>query len=204
MRKLRVAKKRTETQEQIQVVKYVDELKKGIDIDCYHIPNEGRRDIRTGAINKMKGVRKGIPDLHFPIARGIFHSLYMEMKSVDDAKVSLHQLKWFEVLANWGNCVVFCYGAEEAFKVIHQYFNGKQSLHVFIDYINQLNSRDTDKKYMLVSRCCKSVVQVVENIETSYYICCICKQACDTVLAFDLNTTEVKNDEYLAAGCCSF
>ena len=47
----------------------------------YHIPNEGIRKPHTGARLKTVGLKSGVPDLCIPVARGPYHSLYIEMKA---------------------------------------------------------------------------------------------------------------------------
>ena len=39
----------------------------------YHIPNEGKRDPRTGYRMKIEGLSPGVPDLCLPVARGGKH-----------------------------------------------------------------------------------------------------------------------------------
>ena len=47
----------------------------------HHIPNGGNRDVVEARHLKQQGVKKGVPDLHLPVARGSYHSLYIEMKA---------------------------------------------------------------------------------------------------------------------------
>lgn len=46
----------------------------------YHIPNGGARSKPEAARFKAMGVKKGVPDIHLPVARGQHHSLYIELK----------------------------------------------------------------------------------------------------------------------------
>lgn len=46
----------------------------------YAIPNGGYRPGRGGATMKSEGVKDGMPDLHFPLARRGYNSLYVELK----------------------------------------------------------------------------------------------------------------------------
>ena len=47
----------------------------------YHIPNERKCTPQQGARLKRMGVKSGVPDLHLPVARGVYHGLYLEMKT---------------------------------------------------------------------------------------------------------------------------
>ena len=59
----------------------------------YHIPNGGSRH-RIEAIHlKQQGVKAGVPDLHLPVARGGYHSLYIEMK-VKGNRPTPKQIHW--------------------------------------------------------------------------------------------------------------
>lgn len=103
---------------------------------AYHIPNGGSRGdtARSRAIEggKMKGegVKAGVPDVHWPIARGGFHSLYIEMKrpSVKPKSdksprgTSLEQDLWIEALTAEGHCVAVCYSWTEAMEVFNWYY----------------------------------------------------------------------------------
>ena len=41
----------------------------------YHIPNEGKRSVVNGANLKKAGLKKGVPDLCLPVARGADQAL---------------------------------------------------------------------------------------------------------------------------------
>lgn len=87
----------------------------------YHIPNGGLRDIQTGARLKKEGVKPGMPDYHLPVARGGYHSLYIEMKIIEGGKLSDVQEKVITQLLKYGNKVVVCYGWEQAKKAVLDY-----------------------------------------------------------------------------------
>lgn len=90
----------------------------------YHIPNGGRRDARTGAMMKRQGVKAGVPDLHLPVARGGYHSLYIELKTTK-GKTRESQDEWIKALNEQGNLAVVCHGAEEAIATIKLYLEKK-------------------------------------------------------------------------------
>jgi VRR-NUC domain len=48
---------------------------------AYAIPNGGQRNAVVAAKLKAEGVRKGVLDVHLPLARGGAHGLYIEHKA---------------------------------------------------------------------------------------------------------------------------
>lgn len=106
----------SEHDEQVAVVEYCD--LKGIPV--YHIPNEARRSPRTAARLKAEGMRPGVPDLCIPVARGDYHSLYIEMKATG-GKPTEEQVRWIWRLREEGMCAYVCVGAESAIALIDLY-----------------------------------------------------------------------------------
>ncbi len=114
----------TEAQEQSTVMKWslsvrgrYPELKL-----LFHIPNGGKRDPIEAKHLQQQGVKKGVPDLCLPVARGKYHSLYIEMKT-ETGKTSPEQDWWIEELTAQGNFVEVCHGFESAIKVLEWYLN---------------------------------------------------------------------------------
>lgn len=87
----------------------------------YHIPNEGYRSPVTGARMKSEGMRKGVPDICLPIARGKYNALYIELKRTVGGRVSDDQRAWIDLLNAAGNRAVVCRGWEEAAREITRY-----------------------------------------------------------------------------------
>lgn len=86
----------------------------------HHIPNGGSRD-KIEAVNlKRQGVKRGVPDLHLPVARGIYHSLYIELKT-EKGKTTPEQDWWIEELSMQGNLCKVCRGWDSARQVIEYY-----------------------------------------------------------------------------------
>lgn len=79
----------------------------------YHIPNERKCTPQQGARLKRMGVKSGVPDLHLPVARGVYHGLYLEMKT-EKGRVSANQTWWLERLRENGCCCVVCRCWEDA------------------------------------------------------------------------------------------
>lgn len=87
----------------------------------YHIPNEGQRDPRVGARMRAEGLRKGVPDLCLPVARGGCHGLYIELKRTRGGRVEPEQAAWIEWLLSQGYAACVCRGWEAAAKEIMAY-----------------------------------------------------------------------------------
>lgn len=94
----------------------------------YHIPNGGQRNTAEAARLKCEGVKAGVPDIHLPVARGRYHSLYIEMKYGKN-KPTEKQKEWLSKLALQGNFTAVCYGWESAAKLITDYLNLKETIH---------------------------------------------------------------------------
>jgi hypothetical protein len=86
----------------------------------FSIPNGGKRNIRTAINLKMEGVKAGVPDIFFPVARKGFHGLFLEMK-IKGGKVSDNQKIWHEKLENQFYLVKVVFGFEEAKNTILDY-----------------------------------------------------------------------------------
>lgn len=88
----------------------------------HHIPNGGSRDAIEGRHLKQQGVKPGVPDLHLPVARGPYHSLYIEMKT-EKGRTSDVQEWWIEFLTAQGNFVEVCHGWETAVATLERYLS---------------------------------------------------------------------------------
>lgn len=91
----------------------------------YHIPNEGMRSRATGARMQAEGLRKGVPDLCLPVARGGYHGLYIELKRQRGGVLSHEQAEWIDRLTHEGYMAVCCHGWEKAAETITKYLEGK-------------------------------------------------------------------------------
>ncbi len=88
----------------------------------YAIPNGGYRPIATAKKMKKEGVRRGIPDLHLPVARGEYLTLYIETKT-QDGKVSDAQITMHALLRALGHCVIVPRTFEEFQSGVTEYLN---------------------------------------------------------------------------------
>lgn len=118
-------KLRTESDEQREVINFCRSMADyGIEeYDLiFHIPNEGKRTERNGARLKKEGLKKGIPDLFLPVARGKFHGLFIEMKKAG-GKTSIEQKHWIAKLRKQGYLVEVC-DSVKAIDLIKSYIEG--------------------------------------------------------------------------------
>ena len=106
----------SESDEQRAVIEYCDAR----NIPVFHIPNGGYRNKGEAARLKAQGVRPGVPDLCIPVARGGFHSLYIEMK-VRGGRTRKSQAEWLWRLRDEGMCAWVCVGAGDAIALIEKY-----------------------------------------------------------------------------------
>lgn len=86
----------------------------------FAVPNGGYRPMTTAAQLKAEGVRSGVPDCCLPVARGRFHSLWIEMKRKPNT-TSDAQRAWLDALRRYGHCAVVCWSANEAINSIISY-----------------------------------------------------------------------------------
>lgn len=87
----------------------------------YHIPNGGYRKPSEAARFKAEGVKAGVPDLCLPVAKGIYHGLYIELKRQRNGKVSDNQTTWINALTEQGYAVCVAHGWVEAAEVLTRY-----------------------------------------------------------------------------------
>lgn len=106
----------TEAAEQEAVIAYCD-IKQ---IPVVHIANEGKRSARYGAALKRLGMRRGFPDLFFPMANSSYHGLFIEMK-YGKGRLSAEQKEWIALLSENGYACQVCYSCSEAIRVIENY-----------------------------------------------------------------------------------
>jgi hypothetical protein len=93
----------------------------------YAIPNGGARNPVTGAQLKAEGVKAGMPDVHLPVPRGPWASLYLEIKA-EKGTLKPHQRELCERLARAGNRVAVCWGWEAAQRTILDYLSHQKPM----------------------------------------------------------------------------
>lgn len=93
----------------------------------FHVPNEGKRSVYSGAELKRAGLKKGVPDVMLPVARKGYHGLAIEMKTGKNNPTE-EQKKWLTGLAGEGWLCYVCRGYEAAATVLGDYMDIKISL----------------------------------------------------------------------------
>lgn len=87
----------------------------------FAVPNGGKRDAVTGARLKAEGVKRGVPDVWLPVARGRWHGLVIELKPEESGQASKEQREWIQKLLEQGFYATVARGAEGAKRVIVEY-----------------------------------------------------------------------------------
>lgn len=76
----------------------------------FHVPNGGHRHPTQGALMKLLGVKRGVPDLCLPVPAAGHHGLWIEMKPLAGGVVSDDQKRWHASLTANGYRVEVCRG----------------------------------------------------------------------------------------------
>jgi hypothetical protein len=111
---------KTEDDEQAALFQYASYQKEIEWTLLFAIPNGGYRKIKTGIQLKRTGLKPGIPDIFLPVGRGIYHGLFIEMKS-EKGTVRKNQKEWHDALRTQGYKVEVCRGCDQAIKEIQEY-----------------------------------------------------------------------------------
>jgi hypothetical protein len=115
----------TEAQEQSALLHRIELVKKTYpDLQLiYAVPNGGARDV-IGAVNlKDQGVKKGVPDLVLPVARGGYHGWYGELKRKTQGQLSDEQRDWLRCLCAQGYWATWHRGADEMWNDLMWYLS---------------------------------------------------------------------------------
>jgi hypothetical protein len=75
----------------------------------FHVPNGGHRHPAVAAQLKAAGVKRGVPDILFPISYGQYHGLAIELKAGIN-RTTKDQVVWLDVLEKEGWKTAVCYG----------------------------------------------------------------------------------------------
>lgn len=86
----------------------------------YAVPNGGDRHAATAGKMKDEGVRPGVPDYALPVPRGVYHGLYIELKSLTGSP-SREQRRWIQRLREHGCRAEVARGALEAWAILCDY-----------------------------------------------------------------------------------
>jgi len=85
--------------------------------------NGVRLSLHQAVLAKKGGMKKGYPDVFLPVAMGIWHGLFIEMKRLDgkSSDVSPEQRQWIADLSQQGYRAAVCFGWEAAARLISGY-----------------------------------------------------------------------------------
>lgn len=115
----------SEQVEQINLMRWA-EYEKGAHPELkllMHIPNGGARTKAEAGKFKAMGVKPGVPDLFLPVARGVYHGLWIELKRADGGKTQAAQRGWIAALKEQGYMAGVAHGWVEASETIMKYLN---------------------------------------------------------------------------------
>ena len=114
--------KTEEDKMQIEIVKQCRALESqfpGLDL-LYHIHNEGKMSPKQGNKLNKKGRRKGMPDLHLPVARWMLKGLWIELKYGKNKLTEDQKIIMTKLIAQ-GHGVYICRSVQEAMNKIIWY-----------------------------------------------------------------------------------
>ncbi len=92
-------------------------------LTMFAIPNGGLRHIRTAARLKDEGVMAGVADLFLMKPSGLYHGLFIEMKS-EKGKLTDNQTLFLRKAIFEGYEIKVCYSFIEAKESIEHYLRG--------------------------------------------------------------------------------
>lgn len=86
----------------------------------FHVPNGGHRHPAVAMQMKLAGVKRGVPDILFPIPFGSHVGLAIEMKAGVN-RTTKEQVVWLDVLEGYNWKTKVCYGWVDAAILIVEY-----------------------------------------------------------------------------------
>lgn len=115
-------KRHTESNEQIAAMDWLRAQHPKIAEYTLHIGNERKASYYAGYIMKRMGVLKGASDLFMAYPIGVFHGLFIEVKS-KIGRPSAEQKAFIERMRAVGYRAEICYGAEEVINTMKDYLS---------------------------------------------------------------------------------
>ncbi len=91
----------------------------------FSVPNGAYKSKASARKFKQTGLRAGVPDVMFPVARCGFNGMFIEFKS-DTGRVSTAQKWWIENLRKQGYLVTTCRKSDLAAEMVMAYLRGKR------------------------------------------------------------------------------
>ena len=90
----------------------------------HSIPNGANVTQRNRVRLVLEGLKKGMPDIHLPIPRGSYCSLYLELKS-SRGRLSVYQVDALAMLREFGNLCFVSRSIHESIRIIEKYLSGQ-------------------------------------------------------------------------------
>ena len=72
---------------------------------------------------KAEGVKRGVPDVWLPVARGGYHGLVIELKADERGRATREQVVWLKALEGEGYYAALACGMEAARGLIEMYLD---------------------------------------------------------------------------------
>lgn len=98
-------------------------LQKSIRDYFIHIPNEGKRDTKTGYNLKLCGLKPGVSDYFLALPKHGKHGLWIELKRRKNSRLTTDQAVWLDRMRSLNYEAVAAFGWEEARDAILQYMD---------------------------------------------------------------------------------
>lgn len=116
----------SEAQEQATLFQFLETIQGRIPAveHCFHVPNGGKRDKVVAAQMKRQGVKRGVPDILFPVGSREYVGLAIELK-IEGGRVSPEQQDWIALLRRQHWLVVVAWGWQSAAREILIYLEQK-------------------------------------------------------------------------------
>jgi hypothetical protein len=86
----------------------------------FAVPNGGHRSHNSALTMQREGQKRGVPDIVLPLPRGIYHGMYLEVKT-EIGTPSPDQKRMMSLLAEQGYYVVCGKGFDECWRLITDY-----------------------------------------------------------------------------------
>jgi hypothetical protein len=128
----------TESRLQAECVKWFKNTYRHLRLLYYQVKNDGKKHKVAGSLDKAMGVTAGIPDTHLAVARGKWHSLYVEFKTAT-GRISPAQEEVFQLLEAEGHRVEVVRSEAEFQALINEYLHLKN----IATWEDQTESRET-------------------------------------------------------------
>jgi len=118
---------RSEHEHQVAVFAWADIMKKRRpELKLLEGSMNGVKLLTPGQIAKIKTagcLKSGRPDIHLPVPRGGYASLFIELKRIKGGKESDNQKEYGRLLKENGNYYAVCHGSDEAISMIIKYLD---------------------------------------------------------------------------------